>query len=637
MFLAACGDGIGLPLIVSAWWRGDVDAHVDHQGSLDRPHESHLLRTFPDHLPADLWPCAAQELVTAVLFAGEICDSLWLWIQSGSGVDAQLKAQRQTAVERIVADSAPSDSERAVAWLECQLPRTNTLAALEADIQWGIDRGRELLGRTYAINLVGKHDELGYTRPAVAAIYVNPLPMLRDEPDGRDIFRGLMLHEFGHHLYHFDAAGVDCWNAAANEGIIHLLNLVADEHLERNLRASNRDFGEKFDRVNAYAFQHGFREVDVSHLLHSLGSLALPTLSRVEMQPGRQEGHVRVNSGRLLAEVASCGHSMARFLRCLRMGLGNRYQDPKVAQALALLRGPKIKKATMNELLAIARQLRDIFGVDTDLLRQIGRDAGLQAIDSDVSGELKQLGVHKADTLQRSKTNISVDRRHDGSIYGQSINRNPDEHFSRITKIEPLGFDQGEYSKLARRVKTHAARIRRSLQMLGYRSTPRRRTLRGRVVDRGSLRRLILHHDPRILTSQELKWEASLFLGVLIDCSGSMEGEKLNRAKHFGAAIAEAVRRLPDIDLRLFGFTHDTIYDAGNSLRPAVARLASQGGNNDAAALWHVAQVAQQAQYQTRVLLMISDGSPAGCSVAHYAAWSGDSLPNRGSAVRRSV
>ena len=39
------------------------------------------------------------------------------------------------------------------------------------------------------------------------------------------------------------------------EGIGHLLNLIADEHLERNLRALDRTYGDRLKRLGAYAFQ----------------------------------------------------------------------------------------------------------------------------------------------------------------------------------------------------------------------------------------------------------------------------------------------------------------------------------------------------------------------------------------------
>jgi hypothetical protein len=96
-----------------------------------------------------------------------------------------------------------------------------------------------------------------------------------------------------------------------------------------------------------------------------------------------------------------------------------------------------------------------------------------------------------------------------------------------------------------------------------------------------------------------------------MQCSGRIE-----RARLFAALIAEAVRGMGTIDLRLFGFTDQVIYDAGDAGACAAHRLAAGGGNNDAAALWHAAQVARRSRRRSQVLVMISDGLPTECSAA---------------------
>ena len=92
--------------------------------------------------------------------------------------------------------------------------------------------------------------------------------------------------------------------------------------------------------------------------------------------------------------------------------------------------------------------------------------------------------------------------------------------------------------------------------------------------------------------------------------------DNIEKAKMFGALLAEAVNGLEGVDLRLFGFTDALIYDAGDQKRPAVHALQAGGGNNDAAALWHAAQVAQASHRKAKVLVMISDGLPTECSAA---------------------
>jgi len=66
----------------------------------------------------------------------------------------------------------------------------------------------------------------------------------------------------------------------------------------------------------------------------------------------------------------------------------------------------------------------------------------------------------------------------------------------------------------------------------------------------------------------------------------------------------------------VFGFTDKIIYDCGDARRCAAHTLQATGGNNDAAALWHAANVAKASQRRAKLLVMISDGLPTECSVA---------------------
>lgn len=149
---------------------------------------------------------------------------------------------------------------------------------------------------------------------------------------------------------------------------------------------------------------------------------------------------------------------------------------------------------------------------------------------------------------------------------------------------------------------------------------PERRRLRGRRVDRLSIQNLVLKGDPRVLIAREPQWNTDLFIGVMIDCSGWMEfSDNIEKAKFFAVLLAEACRGLRTVDLRMFGFTDSVIYDCGSAGNPAVGSLRTSGGNNDAAALWHAAQIASRSRRRGKLLVMISDGLPTECSAEALA------------------
>jgi hypothetical protein len=149
---------------------------------------------------------------------------------------------------------------------------------------------------------------------------------------------------------------------------------------------------------------------------------------------------------------------------------------------------------------------------------------------------------------------------------------------------------------------------------------PERFRLQGRQLDRARLRDLILKSDPRVLVSRHMQPMTDLFVGVAIDCSGSMSGDNIEKAKLFGTLMAEAIKGQRGIDLRLFGFEDYVIYDVGTAQRCAVQQLRAGGGNNDAAALWHLAQVARASRRKAKLLVMISDGLPSSCTVTALRA-----------------
>jgi Mg-chelatase subunit ChlD/HEAT repeat protein len=522
----------------------------------------------------------------------------------------------ETALALLLTEATDTEVRR---WARDNLPfaptRAIKLIRLARVFAWGLQMGRYLTGEPFAIEMITGEMDMGYTRLRRNRIYITPRPILLGERFGSEVVRGLILHEYGHHLFHKGPGAEDVWHQADADGLGRLLNLVADEHLERNLRQRSSYFGNLLKTLASYAFQHSLREIPVEGLLGFLGARAALVLPQTGLGAARKFGHVVLSSGRLLQQMEAAGYSFARFLRALRLGLGNRSGDPKVAQGLALFRHG-FRKATMPQLLDIARQLRDIFGQETNLLEHLSMEKALAVDESDWPGLGE--GISPAEVSQAAQGLLESRRQKRCGTQpgGTGLNLGPEEQFSLINNIQPVHHDPARHAEYARRVARAARLLRQYFADLGLALRPERHRLQGRLLDRSRLPDRLVRGDPRLLIARKQERVTDLFLGVLIDCSGSMAGPKMEKARLFGTLLAEAVKDHPGIDLRIFGFEDTVIWDAGNARRCAAHALNAGGGNNDAAALWHAYQVARASRRKARLLVMISDGLPAECTVA---------------------
>lgn len=487
--------------------------------------------------------------------------------------------------------------------------------ALREAVQWGMRQARVLLGRPVSVEMI--HDAFGYTRLHQPRIFINPLPLLRGERGGDEVVRGLMVHEIGHHRYHADELGKRCWATAQQEEIQGLLNLVADEHLERNLRAESETYGDHLKVLAAYAFQHASRDVWVEHMLVHLGRDAALLLPAITLMPGTNFGSVQVELGRLLAELSGTT-SFARFMRALRMGLGasraDRDDDPKVRAALALFQKASGKRAgfraaKMDALLEIARELKRIFGDETKLLETFGLHETMDCGESDLMEE-----GFSPEELQRE-----LDRK-SGAKRAQKVdkpkwNDGPGTSFDVIEQVVALPHDPVAHRAVAEQGRAATRSIKKIFDELGTKIVVEHRRLSGRSLDRQGLQSAILRMDPRLLVRRTPVPAADLFVGIVVDCSGSMASEQsMDKARVFATSLAEAARGRSGIDVKVFGFTDSIIYEAGNAERCAAHALSAGGGNNDAAGLWHAAVHAKRSKRKRKLLVMVSDGLPTECS-----------------------
>lgn len=619
--------------------RAFLETGTTRLGSLRRTVAQHLLSRgdacgFPlcvqqelelDKGPSTLFSGVSDRLVEAAtrgfLAAGNgIAKETSLLIHlSATGIDpGVLEAATAVVLTEATVDAVRQKAANRLHANPFGMRRMQKLHRVADTFAWGVRKGAELLGRKYKVEMTGGAS-LGHTRLRESRIFVTPLPILKNERFGREIVEGLILHELGHHLYHRGKEAEAIWDKAQKEGLHGLLNLVADEHLERNLRALEPGYGDRLKRLAAFAFQHTSREIGLSRLLGHLGGRAFAVLHTTHLGVGKDEESVTIDSGELLGNMERSALAFSRFVRALRMGLGNRHDDPRVARALELFPS-SFRHLDMKALLDITYQLRDIFGWETELVESFGPHESLETGGSEEAIWGDGISVEEIEReVQRvldPKTNR--DTGETGKPGGPPwINIAPTADFERINVVQPLAVDPVLQAELAARVQRPANLMRRFFDELGLARVPQRLRMTGHRLDKSRVKPLVLRGDPRALIARQSENKTDLFLGITVDCSGSMSArDNMDRAKLFAALLAEASRGLRGIDFRAFGFTDKLIYDAGDATRCAAHALSPGGGNNDAAALFHLANVAKASRRRAKVLIMISDGLPTECSVA---------------------
>jgi hypothetical protein len=560
-------------------------------------------------------PQGRTDLCQSLLLGSADASLLHRFLSAFEACKLHSEEQEQIAQKMLQESLHAPVQEMALSMLHRTASRSQKLQRLASVGAWGIRIARELTGKLFQISLLTGKD-LGYTRLETPRIFINPLPLLRDEPHGEMIVKALILHEIGHHLYHATPEARTLWKEAASQGLHPLLNLVADEHLERNLRARDQSFGHALKQLAAYGFQHSQREIPASALLEALGTESFAILTQSPPQIARAHGHLRIHTGTILRKLEERHACFVRFLRSLRMGLGNRHEDPLVNQAQKLFPS-RFRHHQMPHLYDIAQKLRDLFGTQADLLPHLASEGMLGAHISEIIEALEGID----DRMLQAAIERELQPAQQQSLSQapdapqRTLNLSPHLHFNLIHRVEMLTYQSEAADRYIGQIARYSRQLRSYLEQLGLQLRHQPKRIQGHRLDQPALRNALLQGDPRLLIARKPTLHNDLFLGVLVDSSGSMSGPYLEKARLFGSLLAEATRDLHGIDTRFFGFNDQTLFDAGNSQRCALHALESAGGNNDAAALWHISRLALQSRRKAKLLVMISDGCPTECSV----------------------
>jgi len=364
------------------------------------------------------------------------------------------------------------------------------------------------------------------------------------------------------------------------------------------------------------------------------------------------------------------------FMACLRCGFDpNRCPDPRIAKAVACVPSD-LKNLSHAEVLQAARRVARFLGSDDTYRQQLARfrlrvrehrgvleslvralervaEAGLlPGLPAAGAPGIRRGGLAPEDAAgertgcarppgapgiqKRSRAgDKATDRRapifrpirdqrlaETGShlracshgVGGQAFDPELSSKFPPLTETRRLKYDAQAHARVLSKIRPHVRRLRAYLERLGRREVERFAQRRGRRLDLAAARRSVYSPRLNLFARVEEADATSLYLGLLIDRSGSMEGEKLQRAIAFGVLLAEAAKGLPGIDGHVNAFDGIAFYNLGTFRRNAIASLTADDSNNDTGALSRAVELALKSRRRRRLIVMVSDGLPAACT-----------------------
>ena len=520
--------------------------------------------------------------------------------------------------------------------------RMALVGRLQALRGWGATEGECLLDMPVIVESFG--EGVGLTRKprkgSEVVIKVNFRPAIDGTPHGEDLVRGVILHELGHHLCDFGAKGMKAAAGAARaEGLRRWFNILIDERMERQLRARRSEWGIYFDRLKAHMFLRRHEDIPLPSFAahHRLGLEETASGLRAGELPGEWIEHpagmdkswVRIRNRDLLRMPGILAPHQA-FLICLRVGIKPPPGiDPRVAQALDLIPA-NLKNCTHWELVALCRKLAELLGGQDEMAREEEMRRRLVTkmlpkllgLLEDVDKALQQAGIEDADEALpgdeqtiAEKEKPTINRSSSALGFAPRIHYDAkDKHFDRLQITQGPCYDDMEHRAIVAKIRKHIGPLRSHFVRLGCRTRDEYASRRGRRLDPAQARASVIRPSVQVLVHQRQTDDANLYLGIVIDCSGSMKGGKLERAKAFAVLLAESARQLPGIEGSIDAFNHHHFIRLGTFQRCAVTGLSANGGNNDAGALHEAAGLAIKSRKKNKLLIMISDGSPSECT-----------------------
>ncbi|MFO0829517.1 MAG: VWA domain-containing protein [Phycisphaerales bacterium] len=539
-----------------------------------------------------------------------------------------------------------------------------TIARIEAIRAWAMDVGQRLTGAPVTMRPMrggaGMTHEPG--GDGVITIYIDESPIIDGVEHGDDIVRGLVIHELGHHVCDFSHPGFrGTWKRAASAGCGGIYNALLDERLERHMRTIDPAFGTWLDRLRSHVFFRSAHQVPAGELAEALRVSLDALFDRIESRtaPGRLRPGARALGADATIELTAMdalrlpvmSGTGEAWMACVRGGCDpailEGVADPEVLRRAMQLVPDDLRRRSHAEVVSLARTINRLLRDSdqamskrrTERSRALMRSASLRTLDAFIRRAVS--ASHASDgavgvfaptpdsrITRRSEamTKRLMDRlrwSRPGRYGGRSQpNEAPNTRFSRLPSRPWTSTSAKKASSMAalrQGLGPEVRRLREHFERLGLRRVDEYGARAGATLDLAAARRAAVVPTIDLLVRRRDTRLADCYVGLVIDRSGSMNGQRMDLARKFALLVVDAMAGIAGIGGQVCAFDSDALYVLGDVHAPStlsnIASLESGGGNNDAGALHRAAEFARSSTHSRRVLVMVSDSEPTECSV----------------------
>jgi len=540
--------------------------------------------------------------------------------------------------------------------------------------RWTVDTAFTLTGKRATVSQYNEGiGRTWSTGKQTMIIEISEKPVTTFHKYGEEIMRGIALHEIGHHICDFGVRGASTMRGIANsEGCNEIFDILLDERLERVLRSKKPELGVYFDRLTSYAFNNNSHIIPVYEIAKRTGKSPSTTKSALlsGKLPGKflpatksnQFDSIKLRDIELLTFPYPLVSVSMVFLAFARCGFAaSLHSDPRIKDAISMIPS-NLKDLRHADVLKVARRIANVLGIknSTECKRQnkkLKDDFGLVKEDQiptpfpsskeetpqltsaihkilqRVDATMHNLGIdnvtvrttptsnpYKNSSQKGKKVNESdqteenYDSKND-SPGGQFFNIGDSIDFNSLTKTMTITSEPEQDAELILPLRNHIVSLRSFFENLSKSEQDEYASRRGKRLDHARLKKALVAPGLNILVSStQHNIKSDAYIGILIDRSSSMHGEKLTLAKSFAALLVESIGTIRGIEGHVNAFDHNTFYRLGTLTHCSVAGLYAGGGNNDAGALKKAAELAMASRKKNKLLVMISDGSPTECT-----------------------